>query len=169
MNVYLRGEIWWGQLWRGGKRVRLSLRTRDRLEAEKRAAALQPALAEHLGGNGAEITNNWISKRLHAIRYRSKLRGGECLTREEIGALVARAGGRCELTGIPFSDARPRGCRRAPFAPSIDRIDSRDGYTAANCRLVCFAANVALNQWGEGTLRQLAIGLLGHDLGHTPA
>ena len=36
-----------------------------------------------------------------------------------------------------------------PFAPSLDRISSRGGYTADNVRLVCIAVNFGMGQWGE--------------------
>lgn len=36
-----------------------------------------------------------------------------------------------------------------PFAPSLDRISSRGGYTAGNVRLVCIAVNFGMGQWGE--------------------
>jgi hypothetical protein len=47
-----------------------------------------------------------------------------------------------------------------PFSPSIDRIDTVGGYTTDNVRLVCVAANFALNQWGDDVLRRLAHGVV---------
>lgn len=52
---------------------------------------------------------------------------------------------RCLLTGLPFSsDATYRN----PYAPSIDRIDSRKGYTRDNSRLVLHSVNLALSNFG---------------------
>ncbi len=43
---------------------------------------------------------------------------------------------------------KPTNSYRAPFAPSIDRINSEKGYTDGNVRLVCVAVNWALSDWG---------------------
>lgn len=49
-----------------------------------------------------------------------------------------------------------------PFMPSIDRTNSAKGYTAGNCRLVCVAANFAMNEWGQGVLHKLAVAYVKH-------
>lgn len=75
--------------------------------------------------------------------------------------LVVRAQGHCELTGIPFCfDRKIDGWSRRPYAPSLDRIDSAEGYKPSNVRLVCVAANLAMNQWGEDVLVRVAEGLI---------
>lgn len=66
---------------------------------------------------------------------------------------------RCMLSGIPFDFTPVKGKRR-PFAPSIDRIDSAEGYTRANCRLVCCAVNIAMNEWGYDVLLQISHALV---------
>ena len=87
-------------------------------------------------------------KLLQGARYRAKKKGMVCdLTEHTILAIIGRAGGRCELTNIPFSRELIPGSRRAPFAPSLDRIESGKGYTYSNCRLVAFSVNVALSDW----------------------
>jgi hypothetical protein len=53
---------------------------------------------------------------------------------------------------IKHSLYEPTGKKRAPFAPSIDRIDGALGYAPGNVRVVCFAANCAMNEWGESVL-----------------
>lgn len=83
------------------------------------------------------------------------------LSKSDMLTLAARAAGRCEVTGLPFSDAKPAGCARRPFGPSLDRIAPAEGYTLSNCRLVCFAVNVAMSDWGEATLRTIASAMLG--------
>ena len=40
---------------------------------------------------------------------------------------------------------------------SLDRIDSSKGYTVENCRLVCTAVNLAMNEWGEDVLERIAL------------
>lgn len=79
------------------------------------------------------------------------------LTEDSFDAMVQRAGGRCELSRIPFTDSRRvAGARRAPYAPSVDRIDCKKGYTPENTRLLCLAVNLAINDFGERTLMTIA-------------
>jgi hypothetical protein len=166
MSIYLRGNIWHIDLARRGRRCRASLNTRDRDEAERRAAVIEAAVpARRDSASEWAFTDKWVKERVWAMQQRSKRLEGPCMSRDDLRALAARSGGRCELTGVPFSDHRPLGCKRAPFAPSVDRIDPRRGYLMENCRLVCFAVNVALNQWGEETMRRFALGLIAKE-GH---
>ena len=64
--------------------------------------------------------------------------------------------GKCELTGIKFISNDD--FRISPFNPSIDRIDSKKGYTKNNCRLICVALNLAIKEWGEDVFREILIG-----------
>ena len=65
------------------------------------------------------------------------------------------------MSGIAFSsERRSDAFVKTPFAPSLDRIDSSKGYVRGNVRLVCMAANFALNQWGDDILRRLAHGVV---------
>jgi len=63
--------------------------------------------------------------------------------------------GKCKLTGLKF-DLRS-GIGRLPFSPSLDRINSKKGYTKRNTRLVCVHINEALNTYGLPTFRKLCI------------
>jgi len=58
----------------------------------------------------------------------------------------------CELTGLPFV----YGELHSPYARSLDRIIPEDGYTPENTRLVLWALNAGLNNWGEGVYREVA-------------
>lgn len=78
------------------------------------------------------------------------------LTRTDIEILVTRCEGCCELSGIPFELDPHATASRRPFAPSIDRIESSKGYDRHNVRVICVAANLALNEWGDETLLRLA-------------
>ena len=78
------------------------------------------------------------------------------MTVTEFDWLVERAGGHCEVTGIPFNWEIPRGQRKRLWAPSVDRIDCTRGYLLSNCRLVCVAVNVALNEFGLAPLLRIA-------------
>ncbi len=72
------------------------------------------------------------------------------LTRADVAVLLKKSGGRCAVTGIDFTAEVVNGSR--PHSPSIDRIDSSAGYSLGNCRIVCLAANLAMNVWGEQIL-----------------
>jgi excisionase family DNA binding protein len=92
-------------------------------------------------------------------RSSARLRGKPFgLTEKAVAAMIARAGGHCEVSGLPFSYLRVG--TTAPFAPSIDRIDAAKGYSPENCRLVCYAVNVALHEWGDAVLRRIARGIV---------
>lgn len=59
--------------------------------------------------------------------------------------------GFCEVTGFPF-DLRPREMEetgRRPATPSLDRKNPKGGYLLSNIRVVCFAVNAAMGDWGE--------------------
>ena len=89
----------------------------------------------------------------------AKLRNIEhTITKEDFQAILRRSKGKCEVSGLPFSNETVSG--RAPYAPSIDRIDSSRGYVPGNCRLVCFAVNIALSNWGDDVLRNIARSLV---------
>jgi hypothetical protein len=69
-----------------------------------------------------------------------------------VAEMFVRANGKCEVTRIPFSFLKMDGSRKRPWYPSIDRINSLQGYSFSNCRLVCIAVNLAMHQWGESVL-----------------
>lgn len=64
---------------------------------------------------------------------------------------------KCEMTGValvPGSGCGSQG-RRYWNTASLDRVDSSQGYTLTNVRVVCWAMNAAMGTWGEETLRKL--------------
>jgi hypothetical protein len=87
------------------------------------------------------------------------------LTEIDFSNLIARANGRCEVSGIPFIyEQENKKWSKNPWAPSIDRIDSSEGYYIENCRVVCIAVNVALNEWGDDVLKKIAVGICGKNI-----
>ena len=70
--------------------------------------------------------------------------------------------GQCKLTGINFSLEKENDCRVDPWAISIDRVDSKLGYTKNNVMLVCAVVNFALNEWGESVLRTMSEAIIQH-------
>lgn len=133
-----------------------------RIEAEtvvkSQAIAADGAWESYVAGL-SEAPKSWIYATVMNCRQRAKQKGIACtLTASQIRMIMLRSGGRCELTGLRFTTENPERARARPFFHSLDRIDSRAGYTIDNVRLVCSAANIALNAWGEEVFRELACG-----------
>lgn len=129
------------------------------LAAEEAAvlARLKPELAE------GELYDH-VAVLMKESRRRARRRGIEfTLTEPQARGMMKRQGHRCALSGLPF-DLEHRGdagdAFRRPFAPSLDRIDTKRGYTIKNVRIVCCAVNVALNEWGLETLLKVAAALM---------
>ncbi|WP_273054281.1 MULTISPECIES: hypothetical protein [Hyphomonas] len=108
----------------------------DRLALEKLAARIlkRAAARAEKRSMAFEITEDSGLKLLRAQRY--------C----------------CAASGIRFlSQGYLSGnSARAPFRPSLDRIDSALGYVPGNVRWICVALNIAFADWGEQPFRQLA-------------
>jgi hypothetical protein len=85
----------------------------------------------------------------------------EPLTDGDLVMIWERCEGRCAVSGLEFGNAAVgAGRARHPFRPSLDQIEPGKGYTAENVRLVCVAANFAMNAWGLDTLIQVAQGVI---------
>ena len=102
--------------------------------------------------------------RVRSAARRAKRLGWECdITLDWAIERYNEQEGKCILSGLPL-DTGPcdadTGRKRRPFRPSLDRIDSRGGYTQDNVRLVCSCVNYALGPWGEGVLRVMAAALV---------
>ena len=59
----------------------------------------------------------------------------------------------CAKTGISFSED-------SIWRPSIDRIDSEQGYTKTNCQLVCWAYNRAKSNMSDENMYKLCKGVV---------
>jgi hypothetical protein len=73
------------------------------------------------------------------------------LSTEWIQAHLER--GTCEITGMPFSfEPPPEGITRRPDAPSLDRISKHEHYTEENSRVILWAVNCALSEYGTDNM-----------------
>jgi len=168
---------------KGAKR-RMSLRTRDRADAEQIVSKLKFGRCDDVPvlslpdryANDALIS--WWTKQLATkARKGAEKRNIEFkLCEYDIILMFIRSGMKCEVSGIPFDMtnvvniekfSRGRRFMRAKI-PSIDRIDSRFGYTPQNTRLVCAAVNIALGSWGDELLKELALGIVRNHINPMP-
>jgi hypothetical protein len=70
--------------------------------------------------------------------------------------VAARQQFKCCLTGLEFQ-AKWKPGRKNPYGVSIDRVDCSRGYEPDNVRLVLFAANVLLLDWGTDVADHIAL------------
>jgi hypothetical protein len=165
-----RHKLWYARIQRERKRFEINLGTADATEAVTRAQELVPGYLKgipELLMDGSGIPDlTYYRLMLRNARTRSRTRGMEfSITDDDWQRIVSRAGGRCELTGIVFSLAKGKSGYRAPFAPSIDRINCSLGYIPGNVRLICVAMNYALSDWGSGVFESLAFAYASRRMG----
>jgi len=99
---------------------------------------------------------------LASARARARKRGLTfSLTAHDIERLWVANKGCCAVSGIPFNGKRfDKALVKRPFHPSLDQIRPHEGYTPANTRLVCVAANFGMNEWGLDVLTEIAEGVI---------
>ncbi|MBA1446257.1 MAG: hypothetical protein M3H12_15285 [Chromatiales bacterium] len=171
-GMKLRGGIWHIDKQINGKPFRFSTKTKDLKVARQVlrdlefSAGLTPAMTawEVHVAELMQKKDSWAHQALRSSKRRNKQRGhGQSqLTPHLLKNLLLRSRGYCELTGIPFNYGE---CAKgSPYRHSIDRINSDTGYSINNCRIICLAANYAINKWGDDVLRKIARALLLKDL-----
>ena len=152
-----------------GKQYRRSLRTSDRKVAELRAVAAIKQIAPNLHsfwdpkgewsdrvGTAFADSSSWGSVMFQRTKDRAKLKNiGFTLTVNQFQRALIETNGVCQISGLPFS-WKQYGGHTTPFKPSIDRMDAAKGYNSTNCRIVCFAVNMAMADWGEAVLIRIS-------------
>ncbi len=103
-----------------------------------------------------------LARSVGAAKSRARRTGLEC--EEDLAgwalATMEAQGHRCLLSGVPFSlEVLGHGAAPRPYAPSIDRIVARRGYTADNIRIICWEANLLLGTWGDEPAVTVATGI----------
>lgn len=70
--------------------------------------------------------------------------------------------GHCQVTGIPFDFRVNLGYEQKwlPWAPSLDRIDSKKGYTKDNVQVVVWMYNIAKSTWAREDVLTMAKALV---------
>jgi hypothetical protein len=120
---------------------------------------------ENITARSLEMIAKFLWKNYkNRVVFRARSKGiNAILTEEDVSRIVVRSNGRCEVTNVrlvPSTDGLfGEDIKNSnPFMPSIDRIDSSRGYEPRNVRVVCYAANLAMNRWGEHVLSILSHG-----------
>lgn len=172
---YIRNGVYYFDITYRGKRIRRSTR-RKSLEAAmvyaRRVLREEGVRAEHgqkvpprkidesweaTVEAGLEKSDSWLRLMAQRCKDRSARRGAAySLTIDDLRDMALKSGGKCAVSGCDFNWDRVNDCTMPPYAPSIDRIDPKQGYKRTNCRLVCQAVNMAMSDWGEEVLFDIA-------------
>lgn len=125
------------------------------VEAAK--TAVRRSRAQHLDARAySSRLAEFADRAVKTAAARARVRKLEfAVTLDDIKEIIERQGECCAVTGLRF-DLAARPARIAPYQPSIDRIDSRKGYVRGNVRIVCFAVNVAIGEWGDAVFLKIA-------------
>ena len=103
---------------------------------------------------------------VHQARKRAERKGFDIdIDVRFLADLYLAQGGLCALTGLRMETGPAPDLRTNPHAVSLDRIDNARGYTRDNVRLVVWAINWALGEWGESRFTELAKTFLIHKYG----
>ena len=152
----------------GGKRLEVSLGTKNRALAAERAAQIvgRHSSAVLLESWAAKIEDGmkrggWLRALAANVAHRSKKKGGGAIPIDTLRHIAQRSGGKCEVSGMPFYFG---GEKRHFLQPSIDRIDSARGYEIDNVRLVCLSVNYCMSQWGERVFHAIAAAVVAKTL-----
>lgn len=156
-----RHAIWSLECRFNGHRFRVSTGERDLAAAKQYAAETsftEPVRYEQY----PKLLNDCVEAFAAAAKRAGKFGMSYTLSKADVDRVIQRAWGRCEVTGIDFDwHYKVEGAHKPhPFMPSVDRIDHQRGYEPDNVRLVCIAANMAMNQWGEDVLTRMAAAMV---------
>ena len=98
-------------------------------------------------------SSKYVVETIHRIRKRKTFEFS--ISKEWV--LEKLEGGVCEVTNLPFDIG---GNARSLFLPSVDRINSKIGYTKENCQMVIFGYNAAKNMNTHEDVMRLAKALV---------
>lgn len=161
LKLILRGSTYYIHGTRNGRRVRVATNANNLGQAK---IALLDLESEFESGwrnqeSGADVSwkavAKWICDR---HRVSAKERGIPFqIETFDVFCEMQRSNFRCAISGIPLSRrVGPNVAEPDPWSASLDRIENRQGYVKDNFRVVCLAANIAMNRWGYDVLLFLA-------------
>jgi hypothetical protein len=150
-----------------GSPRRVTTRTSDPAEARRRFAEF---VVKRENGERvvAAVSEDWpaiVAEIVDRQRAHARKRGLPFeIDADYVLRLMAASRFRCPVSGVPFTWSRDQILSRGPWSPSVDRIDNHHGYIRGNIRVVCLAANIAMNAWGYDVLLRLANGVVASHL-----
>lgn len=153
-GLYRRNDskYWWCCFTFRGHQIKKSTRCLNLKDAEQVFDRIKRSFSAPI----STMDPDWpvIAHRRISDRARKKGLDYE-LSPSILETMFSESQGCCQFSGIPFSWEEVKGARTKPWVPSVDRVDSRDGYTQDNTRLVCWCVNRAMADWGEEVLKRL--------------
>ena len=104
------------------------------------------------------LDRSWrLNKLLVMAKSRATNKGRDFnITTEYLIELWDAQDGCCSVSGTPFELHYADNGGPHPDGPSLDRIDSKEGYIIGNVRLVTYHVNTALSCFGEERLIKLS-------------
>lgn len=165
LKLYKRGDIYHIRGTHAGQLVRLSTGTDDPLKAASVLANIKREQETEWILSRDEKYTEWTEV-ANQVYMRSRASARERgvpfdLESHDVFWMMQKTGFRCAVSGIGFTKKISKQARPLdPWAPSLDRIVNRQGYVRDNVRVVCCAANIAMNEWGHDTLLRLARGVV---------
>lgn len=170
-GLYKRNNIWWIKARINGRSLRKSTKTgdihraavfRDALLSEMQQSFVSGEWKKHVLAQVGS-SSSWLRRTHSRIRRRSRIRKWpNVLSKSELIHLMLQSNGKCAISGIDFERSITQS--RQPTSISIDRIDSKQGYTIENCRLVLLAINLGMCEWGEEEFLGICMAVAGTSL-----
>lgn len=100
-----------------------------------------------------------LESALRGARQRAKKRGVPFdIDLDWALGTVELQGFKCQLSSIPFYMDCTASSKIHPFTPSFDRIEPAKGYVRSNVRIVVYAINVMLFDWGPEVFERVVSG-----------
>lgn len=156
MRVTSRGRAY--HYYRPSKELRAAGAKLIRLPDGENPYAAAARIHQNGGGLDTGRLRKHVQIMLNNARRGARLRDlSVALTVSWIAEQMERQNWRCAVSGVPFDlEGNSNDACRRPWRPSLDRVDTRKGYTADNVRIVCTITNYAMGEWGEDALIRLA-------------
>lgn len=96
--------------------------------------------------------NNRLQSLLYQVKHRANQNGWEFDLDQHKEALKKRYDRMvCEISGVAMRNDKP--CLVNSI--TIDRKDSKRGYTIDNVRFICYCLNLSISNWGEEETRKI--------------